>query len=73
MIDESKKNHCPICDNELQKDLDGVITCYSCGYLIDAPINRGSEYIDWLDTKPEVFLTFREWMFSYHPKEWEVL
>ena len=33
--------------------------------------SRGREYIEWIDTKPKVFLPFREWMFSYHPEEFK--
>ena len=31
--------------------------------------SRGREYMEWIDTKPKVFLSFRDWMFTYHPSE----
>ena len=31
--------------------------------------SRGREYMAWLDTEPEVFLSFKEWMFTYYPNE----
>jgi len=33
--------------------------------------DRGKEYLDWLDTKPKAFLSFRDWIFTYYPKEVE--
>jgi len=30
---------------------------------------RLQEYVKWLDTKPKVFLSYREWMFTYYPDE----
>ena len=31
--------------------------------------SKGREYMEWLDTKPKVFLSYREWLFTYYPKE----
>jgi len=30
---------------------------------------RGTEYVKWLDTRPKAFLSYRDWMFTYYPKE----
>jgi hypothetical protein len=37
--------------------------------LVGEKTSRGREYMDWLDTEPKVFLSFREWMNTYYPDE----
>ncbi len=32
--------------------------------------SRSREYMQWLDTEPKIFLSFREWMFTYHEVEY---
>jgi len=50
-------------NQEVDKVVNTVRT--ACG---DKP-SRGREYMEWLDTKPKAFLSFRDWMFTYHPDE----
>lgn len=59
-------------ENQIKKALEGKLR----GIPLEAKIkvtknDKGKEYLKWLDSKPKVFLSFHEWMFTYHEKEFE--
>lgn len=46
-----------------------IITKENKELMMEMP-NRGEEYLKWIDTKPLVFQSFYDWMFTYYPDEW---
>ena len=30
----------------------------------------GRQYMEWLDTIPKIFMTYKEWLFTYHEEEY---
>ena len=33
----------------------------------------GRQYMEWLDTKPKAFLSYRDWLLTYHEEEYKKL
>jgi hypothetical protein len=58
---QKKKNSCSESVGVVSVDV-----CTSQSAPTAEKTNFGQEYITWLDSKPKGFLSFNDWMFTYH-------